>query len=571
MVSGEGDLCSVQQELDRVAKCPLVVEETPSRGRGLVARGRIKAGQDVLVEEPYAACLFTEQLDQYCDFTFKAAPANKKLLRCSKSKVARYSSREAQAAAWKSYYKEECKAIVKCRPNLPKPTARLVARMFWKRKTAPLGWDLISRLQNHWPNFADKRKAFLAVMANEVNKLLIDTEAPSASVKEICMAMARLLCNVHTITDDELHPIGMGIYPIASLANHSCEPNCVQVYSGKQLYYKALRDIDGGEEILISYVDSCSVASERREILLQEYFFDISADDSSSGSASGSAIKSSKIFQRAIEISPAVELFKVDALQAEHVPFPESLTNEKEDPFVSIYSCVNAVQCEKVGKAFTVRRWETNSGEGRQEDFDLFSPHADDISGIAGDRVKVVCSFEEEGNLSYAATAGRLLHEVHKHILHAERSVKEQDNASGAYEEVRKVLDLCDNGRFESCQICLSKFHISRLRALRLLLDASIKVQKFDTALNVARELVDPYKLLYNKNGPVYGLHLAALAKLESYFGNLEAAVAAARESLAVLESTLPPGNATVRTMEELMNRSLMEWDALRNREEEAS
>jgi len=50
------------------------------------------------------------------------------------SKVARYCSREAQAAAWKDGYREECTALVGCAPRIPPPTVRLAARALWRRK-----------------------------------------------------------------------------------------------------------------------------------------------------------------------------------------------------------------------------------------------------------------------------------------------------------------------------------------------------------------------------------------------------------------------------------------------------
>ncbi len=132
-------------------------------------------------------------------------------------------SREAQAAAWKSYYREECKALVRMQPHVPSPVLRLAARMCWRRKTCrDSQWAAVLRLENHWARFNDRRKMMLAEMASRVHALLEGTEygrdasdpadpaSPSFGVKGLCMTLARLLCNVHTITDDELKPIGLG-------------------------------------------------------------------------------------------------------------------------------------------------------------------------------------------------------------------------------------------------------------------------------------------------------------------------------------------------------------------------
>jgi len=40
--------------------------------------------------------------------------------------------------------------------------------------------------------------------------------------REITLLLARFVCNNHTICDAELQPVGVGIYPLAALLNHSC-------------------------------------------------------------------------------------------------------------------------------------------------------------------------------------------------------------------------------------------------------------------------------------------------------------------------------------------------------------
>ncbi|KEG13978.1 hypothetical protein DQ04_00681020 [Trypanosoma grayi] len=59
---------------------------------------------------------------------------------------------------------------------------------------------------------------------------------------------------------------GRGLYPLASLINHSCSPNTLRLFSdegmvasacgGNDLYIVALRDIEPGEEITVTYLSS---------------------------------------------------------------------------------------------------------------------------------------------------------------------------------------------------------------------------------------------------------------------------------------------------------------------------
>ena len=65
------------------------------------------------------------------------------LLRCARSKLARYCSREHQAEAWrKGGYQSECKALVAGSPRVPPPTVRLAARVLWRRLRCEGRWIL---------------------------------------------------------------------------------------------------------------------------------------------------------------------------------------------------------------------------------------------------------------------------------------------------------------------------------------------------------------------------------------------------------------------------------------------
>ena len=60
----------------------------------------------------------------------------------------------------------------------------------------------------------------------------------SSGVREIALLLARFGCNNHTVCDEELRPIGVGIYPLGALINHACRPNCVQTFAGRNIVFK---------------------------------------------------------------------------------------------------------------------------------------------------------------------------------------------------------------------------------------------------------------------------------------------------------------------------------------------
>lgn len=58
---------------------------------------------------------------------------------------------------------------------------------------------------------------------------------------------------------------GSGLYVLQSTVNHSCLSNAVVEfpYSNNTLVLKAIRDIQPGEEISISYLDDCELIRSR--------------------------------------------------------------------------------------------------------------------------------------------------------------------------------------------------------------------------------------------------------------------------------------------------------------------
>ncbi|KAI9598568.1 hypothetical protein BDF19DRAFT_346444, partial [Syncephalis fuscata] len=65
----------------------------------------------------------------------------------------------------------------------------------------------------------------------------------------------------------------VGVYPVASLLNHSCRPNCIYRFDGVQLQVIAQRPISAGEELTISYIDWIYGPNERTNQLERQYFF----------------------------------------------------------------------------------------------------------------------------------------------------------------------------------------------------------------------------------------------------------------------------------------------------------
>ncbi|RNF25779.1 SET and MYND domain-containing protein [Trypanosoma conorhini] len=69
---------------------------------------------------------------------------------------------------------------------------------------------------------------------------------------------------------------GQGVYTVGCLFNHSCDPNLQVVHSDagdEMLSVVALRDIEPGEELCISYIDETLSYPERQQELYEHYLF----------------------------------------------------------------------------------------------------------------------------------------------------------------------------------------------------------------------------------------------------------------------------------------------------------
>lgn len=110
------------------------------------------------------------------------------------------------------------------------------------------------------------------------------------SATELLDLVCQFASNSFTLTDSDLNPLGVCMHPSMAMINHACTPNAAVVFpfggaakNGQQkwndghdkiMQLVALRAIEPGEELLISYVDIADTYEDRRSYLKKRYCFD---------------------------------------------------------------------------------------------------------------------------------------------------------------------------------------------------------------------------------------------------------------------------------------------------------
>jgi SET domain-containing protein len=82
-----------------------------------------------------------------------------------------------------------------------------------------------------------------------------------------------VITNAHALQEPGISGrLCQGIFPFAAMTNHSCSPNATHAWwpandgggGGIHLAVRAVRDIDAGEEVTISYLDDLMAPFEER-------------------------------------------------------------------------------------------------------------------------------------------------------------------------------------------------------------------------------------------------------------------------------------------------------------------
>lgn len=222
--------------------------------------------QELLFEtEPIACTVLALSLQSICSFCFNDS---KPLLACSGCLIRRYCNKDCQVSDWKTGHKYECSPLKRAKTPYFKPTSlfllaiRLLAtkELESKRLLSNIGKFPLEKLDFF------KQMGFLLLKALEI---AITEESIGNTIELLC----RININAFTIHSPLDEPIGLGIYLPGSYLNHSCEPNCKIVFSGRKQRLFTMKSIAKDQELTISYVPKLDTQKNNHNFLLNNYFF----------------------------------------------------------------------------------------------------------------------------------------------------------------------------------------------------------------------------------------------------------------------------------------------------------
>ena len=309
------------------------IKFSSTKGRHCIANKNIETGETIFVEEPYAAILLPEFINQYCKFCFKKLvdPSQIDLFKyeniefCFNCTTVLYCSNKCKQADITTH-KFECGIIKSILHNLGiahlayKILIKTDMKLIKKYAQYKINFDEENLINNiDYRKFDDSESNYhqvFSLMTHESNthvddlfkysltSLLLGQHylniEPVANKNEtLCMISTLILhhllqtiCNAHAITqlrdnhtssnqtmtyDREQIRYATAIYPRVSLLNHSCDSNILSSFrqDSKKIIIKASRKIDKNDEIFNCYGPHYLKMNlfARQQSLIEQYKF----------------------------------------------------------------------------------------------------------------------------------------------------------------------------------------------------------------------------------------------------------------------------------------------------------
>lgn len=367
---------------------------------------------------------------------------------------------------------------------------------------------------------------------------LLRQGAPEAATpvtpRDLALLIARFSCNIHTIVDAEMRPLGVGIYPLTAMANHACNPSCIQTFlPNGRLDLRTIRTLRPGEEATIAYTELAAPRWERRAQLWEHYLFDID----------GGAADSPPFLEVPKRLEHQVAESRVGN-GTRHVhhdgcsepPWPHDGPRDMETTKVE-WMETSGRESQRLGGAWGYVLRNSKSPSDVTHAVQSFSVDeiAQPLHGGTGDpeAAEPQVVIHTWGTHAWPSD-GRTERFINAYacalILLDGKSIENLPH--GHDSGIEAIVDALQ-GRDK---VTLSPGHVHTLRLLELNLKSLIsRGDRWNSALRTARELMPLYEEVYPEVWPIKALHMVTLAKLEHLEGNLHAAFSWSKHAASIL------------------------------------
>ncbi|KHJ41507.1 MYND finger [Trichuris suis] len=241
----------------------------------------------VLEEWPWAYVLLDSETMQYCHYCFRRCDD---LLECSVCEFAVYCNTKCQKNAWPDH-SGECFLIARTPYDLPTTIVRLISRVLIKINMQGLKSDILmtttltdykkpnfEELDSHYKEInEDASKATNFTQCMHQLHMFMDAERLPAAARLVDI-YGKIAFNSLLILNNDLNPIGLGIYLTFSQFQHSCLPNSAVVFNGPTAILNYLGSTppekkDAAASYTISYGPIIEETEMRRRYLYNNYYF----------------------------------------------------------------------------------------------------------------------------------------------------------------------------------------------------------------------------------------------------------------------------------------------------------
>ncbi|KAK4230713.1 hypothetical protein QBC38DRAFT_468621 [Podospora fimiseda] len=204
-----------------------------------------------------------------------------KLKACTACKAAVYCDAKCQRAHWKYIHKAECRVFTNLRETLGKDWLPTPVRATVQVLLHLKGGDAVvteafrgsEKLQGNVEGFKSDPQVWKDF---ELMSMAAATYSGQLQNKESLDEAMKVLCQVQTNAFNRLDPdtgaTGIFLDPSLAMVNHSCIYNAFVGFEKRTATLRATQQIDEGDEIMISYIDSTLPRSTRQGALRLYHF-----------------------------------------------------------------------------------------------------------------------------------------------------------------------------------------------------------------------------------------------------------------------------------------------------------